>query len=188
MGHSFIVRQVPSTAAKTSWCRLTAQGSGSVRVFTHRRNWWDIITLKTVHMYNLLTSYAAFPGQQCIKCNDYKYCCWAGPDLPMVWIQSQLWQLTDNLPDDLPALLELPLPLEQGPTASNHTTTDEEEETGKISGLNEDLQRYQLSLIPSLTNPCTLGGAAHAEYQLILINISHITVGFNCCVSVDDKL
>ncbi|KAK5859217.1 hypothetical protein PBY51_003299 [Eleginops maclovinus] len=64
--------------------------------------------------------------------------------------QSQQWQLTDNLPDDLSALLELPLTLKQGPTASTHTTTEEEEdeedeedeeETDQISGLHEDLQR-----------------------------------------------
>ncbi|KAI3373483.1 hypothetical protein L3Q82_021951, partial [Scortum barcoo] len=54
---------------------------------------------------------------------------------------SQLFQLTDTLQDDLPALLKLPLTLEQGPTASTHTTTREEEETNQISGLNEDLQR-----------------------------------------------
>ncbi|XP_019131738.1 myotonin-protein kinase isoform X2 [Larimichthys crocea] len=55
---------------------------------------------------------------------------------------SQLWQLTDALPDDLPPLLELPLTLEQDPTASTHTTTEEEEEeTDQISGLNDDLQR-----------------------------------------------
>ncbi|XP_041808073.1 myotonin-protein kinase isoform X2 [Chelmon rostratus] len=52
---------------------------------------------------------------------------------------SQLWKLTEALPDHLPALLELPLTLEQGPT-STHTTTDKEE-TDQISGLNEDLQR-----------------------------------------------
>ncbi|XP_034034693.1 myotonin-protein kinase isoform X2 [Thalassophryne amazonica] len=52
----------------------------------------------------------------------------------------QLWQFRDSLPDDLPALLELPLTLEQGPAASTHTATDEEE-TNTISGLNEDLQR-----------------------------------------------
>ncbi|XP_033973228.1 myotonin-protein kinase isoform X1 [Trematomus bernacchii] len=63
---------------------------------------------------------------------------------------SQQWQLTDNLPDELSALLELPLTLEQDPTASTHTTTEEEEEeneeedveeTDQISGLHEDLQR-----------------------------------------------
>ncbi|KAK5918682.1 hypothetical protein CgunFtcFv8_003423 [Champsocephalus gunnari] len=64
---------------------------------------------------------------------------------------SQQWQLTDNLPDELSALLEIPLTLEQGPTASTHTTTEEEEEeeneeedveeTDQISGLHEDLQR-----------------------------------------------
>ncbi|XP_042288079.1 myotonin-protein kinase isoform X2 [Thunnus albacares] len=45
----------------------------------------------------------------------------------------------DTLSEDLPALLELPLTLEQGPTASTHTTTGEE--TDQISGLDEDLQR-----------------------------------------------
>ncbi len=69
--------------------------------------------------------------------------CYFGPDLPVVWIQSQLFQLTDTLPDDMPALLELPLTLEQRPTASTHTTTKEEEENDQISGLNEDLHRYQ---------------------------------------------
>ncbi|KAF3841479.1 hypothetical protein F7725_007341 [Dissostichus mawsoni] len=68
----------------------------------------------------------------------------------MVRMQSQQWQLTDNLPDELSALLEPPLTLEQGPTASTHTTTEEEEEeneeedveeTDQISGLHEDLQR-----------------------------------------------
>ncbi|KAF7658177.1 hypothetical protein LDENG_00016540, partial [Lucifuga dentata] len=54
---------------------------------------------------------------------------------------SQLWQLSDSLPDELPALLELPFNLEQGPTASTHTTTEEEDETDQISGLDEDLQR-----------------------------------------------
>ncbi|XP_076606493.1 myotonin-protein kinase isoform X1 [Chaetodon auriga] len=52
---------------------------------------------------------------------------------------SQLWKLTDTLPGDMPALLELPLTLEQGPT-STHTTT-KEEETDQISRLNKDLQR-----------------------------------------------
>ena len=59
-----------------------------------------------------------------------------------------LWQPRDTLSEDLPALLELPLTLEQGPTASTHTTTVEE--TDQISGLDEDLQRYQLTLILSL--------------------------------------
>lgn len=60
----------------------------------------------------------------------------------MLWIQSQLWKLTDTPPNDLPAPLELPLTLEQGPTGSTHTTTeDEEKETDQISGLNEDYQR-----------------------------------------------
>ncbi|XP_029924271.1 myotonin-protein kinase [Myripristis murdjan] len=54
---------------------------------------------------------------------------------------SELWQLRDTLPDDLPALLELPLTLEQGTTASTHTTTEEEEEADQISGLDEDLHR-----------------------------------------------
>ncbi|XP_035523024.1 myotonin-protein kinase isoform X2 [Morone saxatilis] len=52
---------------------------------------------------------------------------------------NQLWQLTDTPPDDLPPLLEFPLTLEQRPTASTHTTT--EEDTDQISGLDEDLQR-----------------------------------------------
>ncbi|XP_059206969.1 myotonin-protein kinase [Centropristis striata] len=56
--------------------------------------------------------------------------------------QSKQWQITDTLPDYLPALLELPLTLEQGPTASSQTTTDrEEDKTGQISRLNDDLQR-----------------------------------------------
>ncbi|XP_039634254.1 myotonin-protein kinase isoform X3 [Perca fluviatilis] len=50
---------------------------------------------------------------------------------------SQRWQLTDTC---LPALLEFPLTLEEGPTASTHTTT-EDEKTDQISGLDEDLQR-----------------------------------------------
>nr|XP_033466146.1 myotonin-protein kinase isoform X1 [Epinephelus lanceolatus] len=63
---------------------------------------------------------------------------------------SQLWQLTDTLQDGLPALMELPLTLEQGPTASTQTTTEEveeeeeeeeEEETDQISGLDDGLQR-----------------------------------------------
>ncbi|KAM3868826.1 myotonin-protein kinase [Diretmus argenteus] len=54
---------------------------------------------------------------------------------------SQVWQLSDTLPDGLPALLELPLTLEQGTAASTHTTTEEEEEADQISGLNEDLHR-----------------------------------------------
>uniref|UniRef100_A0A4W6DYY0 non-specific serine/threonine protein kinase n=1 Tax=Lates calcarifer TaxID=8187 RepID=A0A4W6DYY0_LATCA len=53
---------------------------------------------------------------------------------------SQLLHLTETLPDDVTALLELPLSLEQGCAASTHTTT-EEEETDEISGLDEDLQR-----------------------------------------------
>uniref|UniRef100_A0A8P4GJ15 non-specific serine/threonine protein kinase n=1 Tax=Dicentrarchus labrax TaxID=13489 RepID=A0A8P4GJ15_DICLA len=53
---------------------------------------------------------------------------------------NQLWQLTDTPPDDLPPLLEFPLTLEQRPTASTHTT-EEEEDTDQISGLDEDLQR-----------------------------------------------
>ncbi|KAM9847097.1 myotonin-protein kinase [Aulostomus maculatus] len=52
---------------------------------------------------------------------------------------SQLWQLRDTLPGELPALLELPLTLDQGTTASPQTTT--EEETDQISAINEDLQR-----------------------------------------------
>ncbi|XP_045896129.1 myotonin-protein kinase isoform X2 [Micropterus dolomieu] len=52
---------------------------------------------------------------------------------------SQLWQLTDTVPDNLPTLLELPLTLDQGPTGTTHTST--ENETDQISGLNEDLQR-----------------------------------------------
>jgi len=66
-------------------------------------------------------------------------------------IQSQLLHLTDTLPEDLPALLEVPLTLEQGCASSTHTTT-EEEETDEISGLSEDLQRYQFTQIPSLAN------------------------------------
>lgn len=58
-----------------------------------------------------------------------------------------LWQLTDTLSEDLPALLEHPLTLDQDPIASTHTT---QEETNQISGLDEDLQRYQLTLMPSL--------------------------------------
>ncbi|XP_004574351.3 myotonin-protein kinase [Maylandia zebra] len=50
---------------------------------------------------------------------------------------SQLWKVTDNLPDNLPPLFELPLTLDQDAAASTHTTTVEE----AISGLDEDLQR-----------------------------------------------
>ncbi|XP_053187402.1 myotonin-protein kinase [Scomber japonicus] len=46
--------------------------------------------------------------------------------------------LTDTLSEDLPALLEHPLTLDQDPIASTHTT---QEETNQISGLDEDLQR-----------------------------------------------
>ncbi|XP_022618435.1 myotonin-protein kinase [Seriola dumerili] len=57
---------------------------------------------------------------------------------------SQLLHLTGTLPDHLPALLELPLTLEQGCAASTHIKTEEAKETDEISGLSEDLQRYQL--------------------------------------------
>ncbi|XP_026184354.1 myotonin-protein kinase [Mastacembelus armatus] len=53
---------------------------------------------------------------------------------------TQLWQLT-ALSDNLPALLELPLSLEQGPTASTNTTTEEEKETDVKFELEEDMQR-----------------------------------------------
>ncbi|XP_058484299.1 myotonin-protein kinase isoform X1 [Solea solea] len=55
---------------------------------------------------------------------------------------SQLLHLTDTLPHSLPALLELPLSLEQGCAASTQTTTEEEEleETEQLSVLDEDLQ------------------------------------------------
>ncbi|XP_032367794.1 myotonin-protein kinase isoform X2 [Etheostoma spectabile] len=53
---------------------------------------------------------------------------------------SQRLQLTDTVPDYLPALLELPLTLEQGPTAS--TTTTEEGKPDQITGHDEDLQRH----------------------------------------------
>ncbi|XP_069021158.1 myotonin-protein kinase isoform X2 [Embiotoca jacksoni] len=52
---------------------------------------------------------------------------------------SQLWQLTETLPDTQTELLELPLSLEQGPTACSHTTT--KEENNQISRPDEDLQR-----------------------------------------------
>lgn len=70
----------------------------------------------------------------------------------MVVIQGQLLHLTDALPDDLPPLLDLPLTLEQGCAASTHTTTEEEEEeeTDEISGLSEDMQRYQFTEMSSL--------------------------------------
>ncbi|KAM9384311.1 myotonin-protein kinase isoform 2-T2 [Pholidichthys leucotaenia] len=55
----------------------------------------------------------------------------------------QLWQLADTLPDNLPALLELPLTVDEGQTACIHTTTEEEGETEQISELNEDLHRLQ---------------------------------------------
>uniref|UniRef100_A0A4W5RZ50 non-specific serine/threonine protein kinase n=1 Tax=Hucho hucho TaxID=62062 RepID=A0A4W5RZ50_9TELE len=57
---------------------------------------------------------------------------------------SQMWQLRDALTstDNLPALLELPLALEQGTAESTHTTIEEdEEETDQNSGLDEDLHR-----------------------------------------------
>ncbi|KAL0994575.1 hypothetical protein UPYG_G00124250 [Umbra pygmaea] len=56
---------------------------------------------------------------------------------------SQMWQITDALttPDNLPALLELPLALEQGIAASTNNTTEEEEEVDHKSGLDEDLHR-----------------------------------------------
>nr|XP_023823241.1 myotonin-protein kinase-like [Salvelinus alpinus] len=57
---------------------------------------------------------------------------------------SQMWQLRDVLttPDNLPALLELPLALEQGTAESAHTTTEEEEEENdQNSVLDEDLHR-----------------------------------------------
>ncbi|XP_035033549.1 myotonin-protein kinase isoform X2 [Hippoglossus stenolepis] len=57
---------------------------------------------------------------------------------------SQLLHLTDALPDNLPALLKLPLTPEQSRTVSTQTTTEEEEgDTDKISDLDEDLQRLQ---------------------------------------------
>lgn len=94
----------------------------------------------------------------------------------MVQIQSQLLHLTDTLPDDLPALLELPLALEQGRAASTHTTTEEEEDTDEISGLDEDLQRYQFTQIQSLTYL--------TEYQSLLISIAYIKID---CFSLDRK-
>lgn len=69
--------------------------------------------------------------------------CYVVADLPVVWIQSQLWELRGTLSED-----QLPLTLEQGPTASATTIT--EEETDQISGLDEDLQKYELTLIPFL--------------------------------------
>ncbi|KAK6317404.1 hypothetical protein J4Q44_G00128040 [Coregonus suidteri] len=57
---------------------------------------------------------------------------------------SQMWKLRDVLttPDNLPALLELPLALEQGTAESTHTTTEEEEEEkDQNSVLDEDLHR-----------------------------------------------
>lgn len=58
---------------------------------------------------------------------------------------SQLLHLTDTLPHSLPALLELPLTLEQGCAASTQTTTEEEEaeeeeESDQLSVLEKDLQ------------------------------------------------
>ncbi|KAM4619719.1 myotonin-protein kinase [Polymixia lowei] len=54
---------------------------------------------------------------------------------------SQAWQPRNTLPNELPALLELPLTLEQGTATSTHTTTEEEEETDQIPELDEDLHR-----------------------------------------------
>ncbi|XP_060911711.1 myotonin-protein kinase [Labrus mixtus] len=55
-------------------------------------------------------------------------------------IQGQLWQLTDTL-DEQPALLELPFTLHPGPPVATHTSTTEEEQTDKMSDLNEDMKR-----------------------------------------------
>ncbi|CAB1424890.1 unnamed protein product [Pleuronectes platessa] len=56
---------------------------------------------------------------------------------------SQLLHLTDALPDNMPALLKLPLTAKQSRTVSTQTTTEEEEgDTDKISDLEEDFQRY----------------------------------------------
>uniref|UniRef100_A0A3P8SYD5 non-specific serine/threonine protein kinase n=1 Tax=Amphiprion percula TaxID=161767 RepID=A0A3P8SYD5_AMPPE len=52
----------------------------------------------------------------------------------------QLWQLPDTVPDNLPALLDLPFTLEQGLTASTNAAT-KGDETDQISGLSEDMQR-----------------------------------------------
>ncbi|XP_013992443.2 myotonin-protein kinase isoform X1 [Salmo salar] len=57
---------------------------------------------------------------------------------------NQMWQLRDALTstDSLPALLELPLALEQGTAESTHTTIEEdEEETDQNSGFDKDLHR-----------------------------------------------
>ncbi|KAM6983840.1 myotonin-protein kinase isoform 1-T2 [Tautogolabrus adspersus] len=59
----------------------------------------------------------------------------------------QLWQLTDTLGEP-PALLELPFTLNPGPAASTHTSTTEEEQTDRISGLNEDMKRAEY--LPSI--------------------------------------
>ncbi|XP_053296887.1 myotonin-protein kinase [Pleuronectes platessa] len=57
---------------------------------------------------------------------------------------SQLLHLTDALPDNMPALLKLPLTAKQSRTVSTQTTTEEEEgDTDKISDLEEDFHRLQ---------------------------------------------
>ncbi|XP_041742372.2 myotonin-protein kinase isoform X3 [Coregonus clupeaformis] len=67
---------------------------------------------------------------------------------------SQMWQLRDALTStaNLPALLELPLALEQGTAESTHTTIEEEEvETDLNSGLDEDLHRGKDLPLPVTT-------------------------------------
>ncbi|XP_041657299.1 myotonin-protein kinase-like isoform X2 [Cheilinus undulatus] len=52
----------------------------------------------------------------------------------------RMLQLTDTLPDELPALLELPLTLDPSPAASTHTSNMEGKQTDPESGLSEDLR------------------------------------------------
>lgn len=53
----------------------------------------------------------------------------------------QLWQLHGSLPDNLNALLQLPLTLEHGLSVSTQTTTTEEEDADHISATGKDLHK-----------------------------------------------
>ena len=115
---------------------------------TRLREREKLYTRETVVRHNYLTD--------CLNCYLAKqimfsvFPCHFVTNLPLVQIQSQLLHLTDALPDNLPALLKLPLTPEQSHTVSTQTTTEEGEgDTDKISDLDEDLQRYHLTQIPS---------------------------------------
>ncbi|XP_029555726.1 myotonin-protein kinase isoform X3 [Salmo trutta] len=91
---------------------------------------------------------------------------------------SQMWQLRDVLttPDNLPALLELPLALEQSTAESTHTTTEEEEEENdQNSVLDEDLHRTACLPVVSFS-ACTLSGRCKT-YSLSL-SLSEMIKGF----------